>query len=140
MITNGTDPFFSGRLVSLGGFWYIIIVLTLYPRHHFSSFTVTNGTQSNSYTNSINSGQVYCIRADTDGWYARPLANKWYYFILVPAFAFCLALANLQPIKRKEMLATVLIACSGWVTNYFAGQYIHNRVCSSTSLHVQDNC
>lgn len=71
---------------------------------------------------------VYCIRADTDGWYARPLINKWYYFILVPSFAFFLALANLQPVKRKEMLATVIIACAGWVTNFFAGRYIHNRV------------
>lgn len=71
---------------------------------------------------------VYCIRAETDGWYARPLTNKWYHFILVPSFAFFLALANLQPVKRKEMIATVFIACAGWVTNFFAGRYIHNRV------------
>lgn len=77
---------------------------------------------------------VYCIRADTDGWYARPLTNQWYYFILVPSFAFFLALANLQPVKRKEMAATVFIACAGWVTNFFAGRYIHNRVRSRSLL------
>jgi hypothetical protein len=101
-------------------------------------FTFTNGTRTvDASTAAINSGNIQCNRSPTDGWYARPLTNEWYLFLLVPAFAFLLAISNLQPIRRREMLVMVAIACGGWSVNHFAGVYIHNRVSCNSPIMSQ---
>ena len=122
-VYNGTVPFLTGR--------WVVRVSCSRACHadttQIRSFSFDNGTLSDSLT-AINSGNIKCNRAPTDGWYARPLSNDWYLFLLVPAFAVLLALSNLQPLKRPELLAMVCIGCAGWVTNHFAGQYIAHRV------------
>ncbi|EGG10445.1 uncharacterized protein MELLADRAFT_33673 [Melampsora larici-populina 98AG31] len=53
--------------------------------------------------------------------------NPWWMFLLVPAFSFFLSLWNLQPLRSRQMPVMVIIACAGWVCNYFANQFIFDR-------------
>lgn len=91
------------------------------------SFDFNNGTD-NAILGAINIGNIYCIRADTDGWYAKPPTTWYWLFFFVPCFALLLALASLQPVRRREFVVMIAIACAGWATNNAAGRYIYNRV------------
>ena len=78
-------------------------------------------------TSSLEQGAIYCVRAASDGWYARPADNLLWAIGLVPVFSLVICLSNLQPIKSRILPVQVSIACAGWVVNKFGTIYIYNR-------------
>ncbi|KAH9810427.1 hypothetical protein DFH28DRAFT_498549 [Melampsora americana] len=88
-------------------------------------FTLTN---SSAGTNDalLKQGNIQCYRNPEWEWWRQSI-NPWWMFLLVPAFSFFLSLWNLQPLRSKQMPVMVIIACSGWVCNYFANQFIFDR-------------
>lgn len=54
-------------------------------------------------------------------WYQRT-PSKYWAFLTVPMFSTFLSLKNQAPWNRKETLVLIVIACIGWVTNYFSGK------------------
>ncbi|CCM04151.1 uncharacterized protein FIBRA_06313 [Fibroporia radiculosa] len=73
-----------------------------------------------------------CFRSPTFPWYLQPFP-WWTQFLLVPAYALACALANMQPFLSVDMLAMVLIASVGYVTNKVANHFIlgHSDIVSA---------
>lgn len=79
------------------------------------TFTFMNGTASTSET-----GEVSCYRnpAYADWWWYNPPPD-WSLFIIVPVFAFSLALWFGQDWKSRDMVVSTLVASLGYLVNYF---------------------
>ncbi|OAV94801.1 hypothetical protein PTTG_01049 [Puccinia triticina 1-1 BBBD Race 1] len=87
-------------------------------------FTFSNGTGSGE--GGLHQGRIQCYREPQWEWW-RQSASPYWSFLLVPMFSFFLSLWNLQPIWTKQMPVMIIIACIGWVCNYFANQFIFDR-------------
>lgn len=102
------------------------------------SWVADNATVNNSipligtwtFTHAIPPSQrdIYngCHRPRNSPWYlqAYPL---WTSFIIVPLFSTLSSLANLQPLKSKQLLVMVVISCASYASNKIANHYIFNR-------------
>ncbi len=71
-------------------------------------------------TSSALSGTVSCYRNPTraEAWWYKSVPD-WWLFILVPAFAYALAIWNRADWRSKDMLVMVTVASLGYVVNYF---------------------
>ncbi|KAJ8078940.1 pheromone-regulated protein prm10 [Marasmius tenuissimus] len=56
---------------------------------------------------------------DTQWWNSN--VSTWWAFLTVPMFSLFLTMRNQGPLFKLEMLVTIVIACTGWVTNHFVG-------------------
>lgn len=68
-----------------------------------------------------------CKATHYDGapWYMTD-PSQWWYFLCVPGYALWLSLRNQQPFA-KELPIMVLIACGGWVVNFFSAKAFQGR-------------
>ncbi|KNZ55474.1 uncharacterized protein VP01_2668g1 [Puccinia sorghi] len=89
-------------------------------------FTFSNDTNSATGEGQLHQGVIQCFRDPHWQWW-RQGANPYWSFLLVPMFSFFLSLWNLQPIWTKQMPVMVIIACIGWVCNFFANKFIFDR-------------
>ncbi|THH20398.1 hypothetical protein EW146_g946 [Bondarzewia mesenterica] len=87
----------------------------------YGTFTFSNSTTSNH--DHIFKG---CYRPTDEHWYLR-IFPWWTQLFMVPAFAICSSMLNLQPWKSKEMVVMVVIACVAWTANAVVGHYINKR-------------
>jgi Threonine/Serine exporter, ThrE len=67
-----------------------------------------------------------CYRPGSFPWYLRRFPF-WTEFIIVPVFSILSSLANLQPIKSKQLVVMVIISCVSYASNKVANHYIFNR-------------
>ncbi|KIY74124.1 DUF1212-domain-containing protein [Cylindrobasidium torrendii FP15055 ss-10] len=67
-----------------------------------------------------------CYRPSTFPWYLQPFP-WWTAFIIVPLFSLLSSLANLQPLRSKQLPVMVVISCASYVSNKVANHYIFNR-------------
>ena len=67
-----------------------------------------------------------CYRPKHFPWFLQPFP-VWTAFIIVPLFSFLSSLANLQPLKSKQLPVMVIISCCSYATNKVANHYIFNR-------------
>lgn len=97
-------------------------------------FTLTNNTGSSGSSDALlKQGNIQCYRNPEWEWW-RQSVNPWWMFLLVPAFSFFLSLWNLQPLRSKQMPVMIVIACAGWVCNYFANQFVSILILSNPAL------
>lgn len=67
--------------------------------------------------------QVACYRDPglTDNWwYNAP--SDWWLFLLVPIFAYSLAIWNRADWRSRDILVMVFVASGGFVANFFVSQ------------------
>jgi Threonine/Serine exporter, ThrE len=67
-----------------------------------------------------------CYRPKSFPWYLQPFPF-WTEFIIVPVFSILSSLANLQPVKSKQLPVMVIISCCSYASNKIANHYIFNR-------------
>jgi uncharacterized membrane protein YjjB (DUF3815 family) len=67
-----------------------------------------------------------CYRPPSAPWYLQPFPF-WTEFVIVPVFSILSSLANLQPIKSKQLPVMVIISCCSYASNKIANHYIFNR-------------
>jgi hypothetical protein len=67
-----------------------------------------------------------CYRPRAFPWYLQPFPF-WTEFIIVPVFSILSSLANLQPIKSKQLPVMVVISCASYASNKVANHFIFNR-------------
>ncbi|KAK1229511.1 pheromone-regulated protein prm10 [Marasmius sp. AFHP31] len=67
-----------------------------------------------------------CYRPHSFPWYLQPFP-EWPAFIIVPVFSLLSSLANLQPLKSKQLPVMVIISCCSYASNKVANHYIFNR-------------
>ncbi len=67
-----------------------------------------------------------CYRPKRFPWYLQPFPT-WTAFIIVPVFSLLSSLANLQPLKSKQLPIMVAISCCSYASNKVANHYIFNR-------------
>ncbi|WWC95229.1 hypothetical protein V866_002087 [Kwoniella sp. B9012] len=88
--------------------------------------TFNNGTFtfSNSTSSEEEATTVACYRNPDWNywWYTEP--NDWWLFLLVPIFAFSLAVWFRADWRSKDILVMVAVACAGYVVNFFLSQQI----------------
>ncbi|PLW04473.1 hypothetical protein PCANC_28410 [Puccinia coronata f. sp. avenae] len=89
-------------------------------------FTFNNASSSSDNEGQLHHGVIQCYRDPNWQWW-RQSANPYWSILLVPMFSFFLSLWNLQPIWTKQMPVMVVIACIGWVCNFFANRFIFDR-------------
>ena len=92
------------------------------------AFTFVNSTSANAVNNIING----CYRPAAYPWWRQPV--PWQAdFILVPAFATLLALANLQPYWALDFPIMVIIAICSYISNKVASHFIfgHSDIVAS---------
>jgi hypothetical protein len=87
-----------------------------------------NGTWT--FAHAVQSGDLNivdgCYRPKIFPWYLQPFP-MWTTFIIVPLFSFLSSLANLQPLKSRQLPVMVVISCCSYATNKVANHYIFNR-------------
>ncbi|KAF9055520.1 DUF1212-domain-containing protein [Hymenopellis radicata] len=67
-----------------------------------------------------------CYRPRHFPWYLQPFPT-WTAIIIVPIFSLLSSLANLQPLKSKQLPVMVFISCASYTSNKIANHYIFNR-------------
>ena len=67
-----------------------------------------------------------CYRPRDFPWYLQPFPT-WTAFIIVPVFSLLSSLANLQPLRSKQLPVMVVISCCSYASNKIANHYIFNR-------------
>ncbi|KAF9268113.1 DUF1212-domain-containing protein [Marasmius fiardii PR-910] len=67
-----------------------------------------------------------CYRPTAFPWYLQPFP-PWTAFIIVPVFSLLSSLANLQPLRSKQLAVMVAISCCSYASNKVANYYIFNR-------------
>ncbi|KJA30161.1 hypothetical protein HYPSUDRAFT_61000 [Hypholoma sublateritium FD-334 SS-4] len=67
-----------------------------------------------------------CYRPARFPWYLQPFPF-WTTFLIVPLFSTLSSLANLQPLKSKQLPVMVIISCCSYASNKIANHYIFNR-------------
>ncbi|WVW86552.1 hypothetical protein I302_108602 [Kwoniella bestiolae CBS 10118] len=88
--------------------------------------TFNNGTFT--FSNSTGSEQeattVACYRNPDWNywWYTEP--NDWWLFLLVPMFAFSLAVWFRADWRSRDILVMTAVACAGYVVNFFLSQQL----------------
>lgn len=143
-------PIFQGFGLQIGSDFYLLLDPTM--RHHLEelagnlSSTTTlagiwladngsdgsqiplNGTWTFSRTIQPQDQNIYdgCYRQPRSPWYLKPFP-LWTSFIIVPLFSFLSSLANLQPLKSKQLPVMVVISCCSYASNKIANHYIFNR-------------
>ncbi|WVQ96347.1 hypothetical protein IAU59_003452 [Kwoniella sp. CBS 9459] len=93
------------------------------------TFTFTNGSSSTEQATN-----VACYRNPewTQWWYTEP--SDWWLFLLVPLFAFSLAVWFRADYRSMDMLVMVIVACAGYVVNFFLTDQIdQSNVVSAVS-------
>ncbi|WVF68805.1 hypothetical protein IAT40_003577 [Kwoniella sp. CBS 6097] len=93
------------------------------------TFTFTNGSSTTEQATN-----VACYRNPdwTYWWYTEP--SDWWLFLLVPLFAFSLAVWFRADYRSKDMLVMVIVACAGYVVNFFLTDQIdQSNVVSAVS-------
>ncbi|WRT69350.1 uncharacterized protein IL334_006334 [Kwoniella shivajii] len=98
--------------------------------------TFNNGTFtfSNSTGSTEEATTVACYRNPDWNfwWYTEP--NDYWLFLLVPAFAFSLGVWFRADCRSKDMVVMVLVACAGYVVNFFLSQHLdQSNVVSAVS-------
>ncbi|KAF8073818.1 hypothetical protein FPV67DRAFT_1410830 [Lyophyllum atratum] len=78
------------------------------------AFEVMTGTRV------IGSSDIDCALSHNPAgpWYQKT-PSKFWAFLTVPMFSLFLSLRNQAPYDRRELFLLIVIACIGWVTNYF---------------------
>lgn len=85
------------------------------------TWTFTHALPTN-YRDIING----CYRPKSFRWYLQPFPF-WTVFIIVPVFSTLSSLANLQPLRSKQLPVMVVISCCSYASNKIANHYIFNR-------------
>lgn len=67
-----------------------------------------------------------CYRPRHFPWYLQPFPT-WTAIIIVPIFSLLSSLANLQPLKSRQLPVMVVISCASYTSNKIANHYIFNR-------------
>lgn len=67
-----------------------------------------------------------CYRPAHFPWYLQPFP-LWTSFIIVPLFSLISSLANLQPMRSKQLPVMIVISCASYAANKVANHYIFNR-------------
>ncbi|KDR83607.1 hypothetical protein GALMADRAFT_54796 [Galerina marginata CBS 339.88] len=67
-----------------------------------------------------------CYRPHRFPWYLQPFPF-WTSFVIVPLFSTLSSLANLQPVRSKQLPVMVMISCCSYASNKIANHYIFNR-------------
>ncbi|GAA5935400.1 uncharacterized protein JCM15063_001023 [Sporobolomyces koalae] len=92
------------------------------------SFSFTNQTQTivSQTTASLQKGSIMCYRDSAWPWW-RQGASIYWLILLVPAFSFFSSLANMQPLRSRELPVMIFIAVVGYVANRAATMFIFER-------------
>ncbi|GAA5947730.1 hypothetical protein JCM3765_001056 [Sporobolomyces pararoseus] len=92
------------------------------------SFSFTNQTQTvvSQTTASLQKGKVMCYRDPSWQWW-RQGASIYWLILLVPTFSFFSSLANMQPLRSRELPVMIFIAVVGYVANRAATMFIFER-------------
>ena len=87
-----------------------------------------NGTWTFTHTILPKQQDIYhgCYRPAGFPWYLQPFPF-WTSFLIVPLFSTLSSLANLQPLKSKQLPVMVVISCCSYASNKIANHYIFNR-------------
>jgi hypothetical protein len=85
------------------------------------TWTFTHAVAPNRYD--LHNG---CYRPSRFEWYLQPFP-WWTSFLIVPAFSTISSLANLQPLRSKQLPVMVIISCASYASNKVANHYIFNR-------------
>lgn len=67
-----------------------------------------------------------CYRPKHFPWFLKPFP-MWTAFLIVPTFSLLSSLANLQPLRSKQLPVMVVISCASYASNKIANHYIFNR-------------
>ncbi|KIY49341.1 DUF1212-domain-containing protein [Fistulina hepatica ATCC 64428] len=67
-----------------------------------------------------------CYRPKSFPWFLQPFPY-WCAFFIVPVFSLLSSLANLQPLRSKQLPIMVVISCCSYASNKVANHYIFNR-------------
>ncbi|KAF9464418.1 DUF1212-domain-containing protein [Collybia nuda] len=88
----------------------------------------STGTWTFTHTILPSQRDIYngCYRPKDAPWYLRPYP-LWTSFVIVPLFSLLSSLANLQPLKSKQLPVMVVISCASYASNKIANHYIFNR-------------
>ncbi|EDR12485.1 uncharacterized protein LACBIDRAFT_145192, partial [Laccaria bicolor S238N-H82] len=70
--------------------------------------------------------QTRCYRPNSFPLYLQPFPT-WTAAIIVPLFSTLSSLANLQPLRSKQLPVMVIISCFSYASNKIANHYIFNR-------------
>ncbi|GAA5897876.1 hypothetical protein JCM6882_005102 [Rhodosporidiobolus microsporus] len=73
------------------------------------------------------------LRGADAPWYMSTIP-RWWYFLTIPGFLFCMAIKHGQPVFRRDTLAMIAIGCCGFSTNYFSGLYVFINQPAITSM------
>nr|XP_018260617.1 uncharacterized protein I303_07543 [Kwoniella dejecticola CBS 10117]OBR82775.1 hypothetical protein I303_07543 [Kwoniella dejecticola CBS 10117] len=102
----------------------------------FSYMRVTIGTFtfSNSTSSTEEATTVACYRnPEWDFWWYQEVSD-WWLFLLVPLFAYSLAIWFRADCRSKDIFVMVLVACAGYVVNfYLTAQIDQTNVVSAVS-------
>ncbi|KAF8812572.1 DUF1212-domain-containing protein [Phlegmacium glaucopus] len=107
--------------VSLTGTW-------LADNSTDNSTVPLNGTWTFTHIVLPSDQDIYngCYRPKTFPWYLQPFPT-WTAFLIVPLFSTLSSLANLQPLRSKQLPVMVVISCCSYASNKIANHYIFNR-------------
>lgn len=86
------------------------------------------GTWTFTHAVPLNSQDIIdgCYRPKHFPWYLQPFPT-WTAFLIVPTFSLLSSLANLQPLRSKQLPVMVVISCASYASNKIANHYIFNR-------------
>ncbi|GAA5872386.1 hypothetical protein JCM16303_004503 [Sporobolomyces ruberrimus] len=92
------------------------------------SFSFTNQTQTivSQTSASLQKGSIMCYRDPAWPWW-RQGASIYWLILLVPTFSFFSSLANMQPLRSRELPVMIFIAVVGYVANRAATMFIFER-------------
>lgn len=86
------------------------------------------GTWTFTHAVAVNEQDIIegCYRPNSFPWYLQGFPT-WTDYIIVPIFSTLSSLANLQPLRSKQLPVMVLISCASYASNKIANHYIFNR-------------
>ncbi|KAJ7684037.1 hypothetical protein B0H17DRAFT_1160802 [Mycena rosella] len=67
-----------------------------------------------------------CFRPQSAPWFRQPFPT-YCAFVIVPIFSLVSSLANLQPVRSRQLPVMVVISCCSYASNKVANHYIFNR-------------
>ncbi|GAA6030523.1 hypothetical protein JCM8097_006187 [Rhodosporidiobolus ruineniae] len=92
------------------------------------SFTFTNSSSGiiDATQASLQKGSVMCYRDPSWEWWRQGISIYWL-ILLVPVYSTISSLANMQPLRSRELPVMVVIAVIGYVANRAATTFIFER-------------
>ncbi|BGP21069.1 hypothetical protein JCM10213_007587 [Rhodosporidiobolus nylandii] len=92
------------------------------------AFTFTNQTVAvvDATQASLQKGKVMCYRNPEWEWWRQGISIYWL-ILLVPVYSTLSSLANMQPLRSRELPVMVFIAVVGYIANRAATTYIFER-------------